>query len=73
MIMGLIMASASAATSIAYLGKKGNADIGWSMVCPYYSKFCERVGISLAFSFLGLLISLIICSLTTIYKTRQIA
>lgn len=67
----LVMASASAATAIGYLGKEGNDQIGWMKVCPYYEKFCNRVAISLVFSYVGLMFFLLICALSSVYKTRQ--
>ncbi|XP_038984325.1 CASP-like protein 1F1 [Phoenix dactylifera] len=67
----LLMASASAATAIGYLGKEGNDQIGWMKVCPYYEKFCNGVAISLVFSYVGLLFLLLICVLSSVYKTRQ--
>lgn len=71
--MGLVMASASAATAIGYLGKRGNDTVGWSVVCPFYTKFCDRVGISLVFSFLGFIMFFLMCSISSVYKSKQIA
>ncbi|XP_072972457.1 CASP-like protein 1F1 [Typha angustifolia] len=71
MIMSLLMASASAATAIGHLAKVGNDDIGWSKVCPYYEKFCNRAGISLVLSYIGFLFFLGICAMAHVHKTRR--
>ncbi|XP_058103004.1 CASP-like protein 1F2 [Magnolia sinica] len=69
MMMGLTIAASSAATSIGYLGRYGNSHIGWTAICDNFGKFCNKVGISVIFSFVAILPFII---LTLIFaKPRQ--
>ncbi|PRQ54328.1 putative casparian strip membrane protein [Rosa chinensis] len=52
-MMVLIIAGCAAATAIGYLGKYGEEQMTWHATCGYVSKFCNRMSISLAFSYLA--------------------
>ncbi|XP_008801131.2 CASP-like protein 1C2 [Phoenix dactylifera] len=67
----LATAAASAGTAIGHLGKEGNDEVGWPQVCSFFEKFCQRAAISLVCSYVGILLFLIICALSSVYKTRQ--
>lgn len=49
----LVMSATSAASSVAYIGKKGNSHSGWVAICHQFGKFCDRVVGSLFASFFG--------------------
>ncbi|CAL9162953.1 unnamed protein product [Musa hybrid cultivar] len=70
MNLGLVMAAASAAAAIGYVGKYGNDEIGWTKVCPYYEKFCGRTEISIACSYVGFLLFLFVCVMSSVYRSR---
>ncbi|RZR82228.1 hypothetical protein BHM03_00008610 [Ensete ventricosum] len=71
MNLGLVMAAASAAAAIGYVGKYGNDEIGWTKVCPYYEKFCGRTEISIACSYVGFLLFLSVCAMSSVYRSRS--
>ncbi|XP_050383065.1 CASP-like protein 1F2 [Argentina anserina] len=52
-MMVLIIAGCAAATAIGYVGKYGEEHMTWQATCGYVSKFCNRMSISLAFSYLA--------------------
>ncbi|XP_074309168.1 CASP-like protein 1F2 [Silene latifolia] len=47
------MAGCAAATSIGYVGKYGQEQIGWTKICDDVTKFCNLVMLSIAFSYLA--------------------
>lgn len=56
----LVISGASAATAIAYVGKKGNSHSGWVPICDQFGKFCDHVAGALLASFLGTLMFMIV-------------
>ncbi|PIN11650.1 hypothetical protein CDL12_15749 [Handroanthus impetiginosus] len=64
----LIMAGSAAATAIGYVGKYGDSHAGWTAICDYFSKFCNRTIAALMLSYLGFSIYLI---LTVISANRS--
>ncbi|KAL6143057.1 hypothetical protein ACLB2K_053755 [Fragaria x ananassa] len=59
-MMVLIIAGCAAATAIGYVGKYGEEHMTWQATCGYVSKFCNRMSISLAFSYLAFVASLLL-------------
>lgn len=55
----LIMSGFSAASSVAYIGKKGNSHSGWVAICHQFGKFCNHVAGALLASFLGTIMFMI--------------
>ncbi|MED6113674.1 hypothetical protein PIB30_073033 [Stylosanthes scabra] len=51
MMLAMEIGGCAAATAIGELGLHGNSHAGWGSICGYYGKFCDRVTISLAFSY----------------------
>lgn len=53
--MTLLMAGCSSATAMGYLGKYGNSHAGWMPICGYFDKYCNRITIAVALSYIGFL------------------
>lgn len=52
-MMVLIISGCAAATAIGYVGRYGEKKMTWQPTCGYVSKYCNRMSISLAFSYLA--------------------
>ncbi|KAK9925564.1 hypothetical protein M0R45_033886 [Rubus argutus] len=52
-MMVLIIAGCAAGTAIGYVGKYGEEHMTWQPTCGYVSKFCNKMSISIAFSYLA--------------------
>ncbi|BFG27176.1 hypothetical protein CerSpe_134500 [Prunus speciosa] len=52
-MMVLIISGCAAATAIGYVGRYGEKKLTWQPTCGYVSKYCNRMSISLAFSYLA--------------------
>lgn len=53
--MLLMMAGCAAASAVGMVGLDGIAQVGWSAICGNVGKFCHKMTLSLAFSFMGML------------------
>ncbi|KAL6643782.1 hypothetical protein ACP70R_018548 [Stipagrostis hirtigluma subsp. patula] len=63
-IMALLATGASTAASMAELGKNGNLHARWNPICDKFSSFCNRGGIALVSSFIGVAVMLALNLLT---------
>ncbi|KAI6698467.1 hypothetical protein NL676_018586 [Syzygium grande] len=59
-VMTLVMAGCAATTAIGYMGKHGNAHARWMPIRDHLSKFCGRVTISIAISYVSFLLLMIL-------------
>ncbi|VAI27330.1 hypothetical protein VPH35_088216 [Triticum aestivum] len=57
-IMVLLATGAATAASMAELGKNGNLHTRWNPICNKFGSFCNRGGVSLVFSFVGVALML---------------
>ncbi|KAF8045474.1 hypothetical protein N665_0026s0022 [Sinapis alba] len=72
LLMTLTALSAfSAAMSEGYIGKYGNTHAGWLPICGYVHNYCNRVTLSLAFSFVSFLLLFILTVLTASAARRS--
>ncbi|KAK6920462.1 Casparian strip membrane protein domain, partial [Dillenia turbinata] len=69
-MMSLVLAGTSAGTAIGYVGKYGSSHAGWLAICHSFDKFCDRVTLSLVFSYTAFLLYLILTVITA-NKSRQ--
>ncbi|KAL2349223.1 hypothetical protein Fmac_003223 [Flemingia macrophylla] len=69
-MLGLVIAAASAATSIVYIAHGGNVGANWFAICQQYNDFCQRSSGSLIGSYIAaaLLIILIILSVVAVSR-----
>ncbi|KAF7128921.1 hypothetical protein RHSIM_Rhsim10G0002700 [Rhododendron simsii] len=51
----LMMAGCAAASAVGMVGLDGIAQVGWSPICGNVGKFCHKLTLSLAFSFMVIL------------------
>ncbi|XP_077210192.1 CASP-like protein 1F1 [Tasmannia lanceolata] len=70
-MLGLVIASAAAATSVSYVGKYGNSHIGWTAICDKFGKFCNKGEGALVCSYAGFILFFILTVLSA-KKLRQI-
>ncbi|ESW25547.1 hypothetical protein PHAVU_003G045200 [Phaseolus vulgaris] len=70
-MMGLITASASAATSIVYIAHKGNAGANWFAICQQYNNFCERISGSLIGSYIAVALFTILIIISVLAISRN--
>ncbi|KAK1387630.1 CASP-like protein 1 [Heracleum sosnowskyi] len=69
LLLGILASATGAAGEVAYLGLKGNSNVGWHKICNVYDSYCRHVGFSVLTSIfasivLSLLIFLYIVTLT---------
>ncbi|XP_062203874.1 CASP-like protein 1B1 [Phragmites australis] len=57
-IMALLATGAATAASMAELGKNGNLHARWNPICDRFGSFCNRGGIALVSSFIGVALML---------------
>ncbi|GLJ46949.1 hypothetical protein SUGI_0990760 [Cryptomeria japonica] len=69
-MVALVMAGASAATAIAYVGHKGNSHTKWSAICNPFDRFCDHIGGALVASFISFILFMLltIISAVSLYK-----
>ncbi|KAK1282902.1 hypothetical protein QJS10_CPB22g00582 [Acorus calamus] len=67
----LLMSASSAAAAIAYVGKKGEDRMGWTAVCTFVEKFCQKAGISLVSSFTAFVIMFLITNTSAHHLRRS--
>lgn len=70
-MLGLLTAGASAATSIVYLAHNGNNSANWLPVCQQYKDFCLHASGSLIGSFGGIVFLILLILLAAIALSRQ--
>ena len=70
-MLGLLTAGASAATSIVYLAHNGNNSANWLAVCQQYNDFCQRASGSLIGSYGGIVVFILVILLAAIALSRQ--
>ncbi|GFQ05022.1 casparian strip membrane protein 1 [Phtheirospermum japonicum] len=70
-ILSLLTAGASAAAAIIHLAHKGNAQANWVSICQQYGSFCERVSGSLAGSFIGVLVLMLLIILSAVALSKS--
>ncbi|KAE8694420.1 CASP-like protein 1F3 [Hibiscus syriacus] len=52
-IMGLAISGCAAATAVGYISRYGEDKMGWMAVCNHVGKLCNRMMISMVFSYLA--------------------
>eukprot|EP01018_Ginkgo_biloba_P017216 Gb_12162 [translate_table: standard] len=70
-MVALVMAGASAATAIAYVGHKGNSHTRWAPICDTFDRFCDHVGGALVSSFIAVVIFMILTILSAFSLYKQ--
>ncbi|KAK9120177.1 hypothetical protein Scep_018270 [Stephania cephalantha] len=50
-VVGLALTGSSAATAMGYVGRYGDSHAGWMPICGTFGRFCDRMTVSVAFSF----------------------
>ncbi|KAK7407386.1 hypothetical protein VNO78_09265 [Psophocarpus tetragonolobus] len=70
-MLGLLTASASAATAIVYIAHNGNAGANWFAICQQYNSFCERISGSLIGSFVAVAMFIILIILSVVAISRN--
>ncbi|RDX63634.1 hypothetical protein CR513_57912, partial [Mucuna pruriens] len=74
MIMGLAASGDGAATFMAELGRNGNSHARWDKICDKFEAYCNRGGIALVASFVGIILLLVVTvmSITKLLKLNRI-
>ncbi|KAG5059471.1 hypothetical protein AAZX31_01G048500 [Glycine max] len=70
-MLGLVTASASAATSIVYIAHNGNTGANWFAICLQYNNFCERISGSLIGSYIAAALFIILIMLSVVAISRN--
>ncbi|XP_023731348.1 casparian strip membrane protein 1 [Lactuca sativa] len=70
-MLALLTAGASTATSIVYLAHNGNSSANWLPVCQQFNNFCQRASGSLIGSFGGIVVFILLILLAAIALSRQ--
>nr|XP_017228893.1 PREDICTED: CASP-like protein 1D1 [Daucus carota subsp. sativus] len=65
-----ILAATGASGEVAYLGLKGNSNVGWHKICDVYDSFCRHIGFSVLTSIFSsmVLVFLIILYISTVSR-----
>lgn len=67
--MVLMVSGCAASTAIGYVAKHGQEDMTWHSICGYVHKFCNKMTVSMAFSYLTFLAYLAL----TLISAHQLA
>lgn len=71
MVMSILLISGCAAgTAVGYLAKYGQKQGGWGPICKYVDKFCDKITLSLALSYLAFL-CMFMLTLMAAYKLKS--
>eukprot|EP01018_Ginkgo_biloba_P017213 Gb_26813 [translate_table: standard] len=72
-MVAFVSSGASAATAVAYLGKKGNSHTGWHEICHHFDRFCDHVAGALVPSFVSVIIFMVLTVMSTyrLYKASN--
>ncbi|QCD90411.1 hypothetical protein DEO72_LG4g1366 [Vigna unguiculata] len=70
-MLGLITAAASAATSIVYIAHNGNTGANWFAICQQYNNFCQRISGSLIGSYIAVALFTILIILSVVAISRN--
>ncbi|XP_058077032.1 CASP-like protein 1D1 [Magnolia sinica] len=71
LMVGVVASAMGAASSIGYLGLKGNSHAGWTKVCNIYGKFCRHVSASISISLIASIILILLVFLSTYSLYRR--
>ncbi|XP_044494435.1 CASP-like protein 1F1 [Mangifera indica] len=69
-MMSLLMSAAAAATAEAYIGRHGNKHSGWTAICHNFGKFCNKITLSLSFSYFSFLFMMILTIISARSSTQ---
>ncbi|XP_062094527.1 CASP-like protein 1B2 [Humulus lupulus] len=64
LLVALAAAGDGAATFMAELGKNGNSHARWNKICDKFGAYCQRGGVALIASFIGLVLLIVITVLS---------
>ncbi|KAL1803801.1 hypothetical protein ACET3Z_032448 [Daucus carota] len=53
LLLGILASATGAAGEVAYLGLKGNSNVGWNKICNVYDSYCRHIGFSVLTSILS--------------------
>ncbi|KAK1310914.1 hypothetical protein QJS10_CPA08g00442 [Acorus calamus] len=67
------MSASSAAAAIAYVGKRGEDRMGWTAVCTFIEKFCQKASVSLVSSFTAFVVMFMITNTSAHHLRRSAA
>ncbi|KAL4361153.1 hypothetical protein GQ457_04G035990 [Hibiscus cannabinus] len=70
-MMSLMLSGVAAGTAIGYVGRYGNSHSGWTEICGYLKKYCDRVMTSMMLSYLSV-VCLLVLTVISAGKSRQI-
>lgn len=70
-IMVLLTTGAATAASMAELGKNGNLHARWNPICNKFGSFCNRGGVSLVSSFVGVALMLALNLLSAVANSPR--
>ncbi|KAL2634515.1 hypothetical protein R1flu_005994 [Riccia fluitans] len=59
LVVNILMASAAAATAVAYIGKNGLEEAGWTEICSIFDRYCHHILGALIACYLGWLFLLV--------------
>lgn len=66
MNVAIVSGGASAAVFMGQLGRDGNSHARWNKICDKFDGFCDRGGGAMIASFIGLMLMIMICSISII-------
>ncbi|KZV43792.1 CASP-like protein 1 [Dorcoceras hygrometricum] len=70
LLLGILASATGAAGGVAYIGLKGDSQVGWMKVFNIYGKFCRHVGASIAISLFGSIV-LVLLVLLSVYSLSK--
>ncbi|GFQ07425.1 CASP-like protein 1b2 [Phtheirospermum japonicum] len=68
--VAIVSGGASAAAFMGQLGRDGNSHARWNKICDKFDGFCDRGGGAMIASFFGLMMMIIVCSIS-IFRLRN--
>ncbi|XP_040933352.1 CASP-like protein 1F2 isoform X1 [Gossypium hirsutum] len=71
MMMSLVLSGLAAGTVIGMVARDGNGHTGWLKICDRFEKFCDKVTVSMALSYVAV-VCLLVLTVMSAGKSRQI-
>ncbi|MFQ6632683.1 hypothetical protein Gotur_008401 [Gossypium turneri] len=71
MMMSLVLSGLAAGTAIGMVARDGNGHTGWIKICDRFEKFCHKVTVSMALSYVAV-VCLLVLTVMSACKSRQI-
>nr|XP_017225395.1 PREDICTED: CASP-like protein 1 [Daucus carota subsp. sativus] len=71
LLLGILASATGASGEVAYLGLKGNSNVGWHKICNVYDSYCRHIGFSVLTSIFSSMVLSFLIILYVITVSRR--